>query len=356
MLESSRHLRSERGAILVYVAIAIVVLMGFSAFVLDYGVFMLARHQAQNAADAGALAGVFARVYDEPDVASTITSTTATSSALANHVIGDPPAVVVTAAAGTCPDFALPYGDTCVRVSVHSDTLPTYFARLLGVTTLSVDATATAQLRPANMTDCLKPLMLPDVGGVYSSSPPPPPDTPGYTLDRIGDVVTMDPDPTKIKTDPGFFVKINAGQGNTNLRHGIGGVCPSDSGEKFTINDLVPLAGYEDVSQFKYGLLDLIAADPGAYWDPSVKAVRGSCAPACGPHSPRIITVALFNPTDDPTSSPLQIRNFMSLFIDSVNLVSHVATTYITQMTGKLSSGSMPLAHAEFLKVVSAVR
>src|SRR5437879_2514470 len=81
--------RSERGAILVHVGIAIVALMGFSAMVFDYGVFWLARHQAQNAADAGALAGVISRVYDEPTAAGLLTSSSATTAAGAGLIIGD---------------------------------------------------------------------------------------------------------------------------------------------------------------------------------------------------------------------------------------------------------------------------
>ena len=47
----------ERGAVLVHVAIGLIAFMAFSTFVVDYGVFWLSRRQAQNAADAGALAG-----------------------------------------------------------------------------------------------------------------------------------------------------------------------------------------------------------------------------------------------------------------------------------------------------------
>lgn len=41
-------LRSERGVSLIHVAVAIFVLMGFSAFVLDHGVLMLANRQWQS--------------------------------------------------------------------------------------------------------------------------------------------------------------------------------------------------------------------------------------------------------------------------------------------------------------------
>src|SRR5712691_10731117 len=60
-----RRLRSEDGVSLIHVGMVLLVLMGFSTFVLDYGVLWLARGQAQNAADAGALAGAIARGFDE---------------------------------------------------------------------------------------------------------------------------------------------------------------------------------------------------------------------------------------------------------------------------------------------------
>ena len=51
------NLASERGAVLIQTAIAALVLVGFGTFVVDYGVLWVARHQAQNAADAGGRVG-----------------------------------------------------------------------------------------------------------------------------------------------------------------------------------------------------------------------------------------------------------------------------------------------------------
>ena len=65
MLRIQRVCRAQEGAIFVQVGIALFVLMGFSVFVLDYGVMWIARAQAQNAADAGALAGAVARGFDD---------------------------------------------------------------------------------------------------------------------------------------------------------------------------------------------------------------------------------------------------------------------------------------------------
>ena len=50
---------------LVQVAVAMIVLIGFTAFVADYGLMWVSRRQAQNAADAGALAGAVALAYDD---------------------------------------------------------------------------------------------------------------------------------------------------------------------------------------------------------------------------------------------------------------------------------------------------
>ena len=44
----------DRGAILVHVAFALLALMAFASFTVDFGVMWASRRQAQNAADAGA--------------------------------------------------------------------------------------------------------------------------------------------------------------------------------------------------------------------------------------------------------------------------------------------------------------
>ena len=63
MKEQSR-LSSERGAVLIQVAVCLLVLLAFSAFVVDYGVMWASRGQAQTAADASALAGAISMAYE----------------------------------------------------------------------------------------------------------------------------------------------------------------------------------------------------------------------------------------------------------------------------------------------------
>ena len=51
---------SEQGAILIYVAVTMLVLVGVTMWVVDYGILLLARNQAQNSANAGPLGGAMA--------------------------------------------------------------------------------------------------------------------------------------------------------------------------------------------------------------------------------------------------------------------------------------------------------
>src|SRR5688572_7854130 len=55
---------SERGAVMIQVAVCLLALLAFTAFVLDYGVVWVGRGQAQTAADVGALAGAISLAFD----------------------------------------------------------------------------------------------------------------------------------------------------------------------------------------------------------------------------------------------------------------------------------------------------
>ncbi len=66
MNERQRLANGERGAVLVHVAIAILALIAFSALAVDYGTLLVSRRQAQNSADAAALAGAISLAFDDP--------------------------------------------------------------------------------------------------------------------------------------------------------------------------------------------------------------------------------------------------------------------------------------------------
>src|SRR6478672_8407484 len=57
--------RDERGMSLVFVSVACMAALSATTLAIDVGMFMNARSQAQNAADAGALAGAVALYYND---------------------------------------------------------------------------------------------------------------------------------------------------------------------------------------------------------------------------------------------------------------------------------------------------
>src|SRR5262245_25733745 len=63
-MNMSSRLKHERGAIIIQVAVALLALIAFSAFVVDMGVMWVSRGHAQNAADASALAGAVGLMKD----------------------------------------------------------------------------------------------------------------------------------------------------------------------------------------------------------------------------------------------------------------------------------------------------
>ena len=165
MSRSVRH--SERGAMVIMVAIALLALTFFSAIVLDYGVVWTSRGQAQTAADAGALSAAW-WLFDFP-TDFTGAQVAARKLANANAVWGENPqtADVLVQTQLTCPPLT-GGGNDCVRVDVqrgatdrngglHTNVLPTWFANIGGITSQKIQATATAQIAAANSTGCMRP-------------------------------------------------------------------------------------------------------------------------------------------------------------------------------------------------------
>src|SRR5262245_11781480 len=86
----------EQGISLVFVAGSMFAFLATSALAIDVGLLMTARGQAQRAADAGALAGATALVFNNfSDISSTgPAATSARNTAQANLVVGEAPSVL----------------------------------------------------------------------------------------------------------------------------------------------------------------------------------------------------------------------------------------------------------------------
>lgn len=166
----------ERGAVLIHVAVAMLGLLAFSALVIDYGIFWSARRQAQNSADAGALAGAMGLAYDDPkDFTDTGPAKLAAhAAATANVIFGGAPDVNITTdiTFPACPDDGT---DTCIKVDVYrtaarGNPLPTFFARLVGIASQDMRATATAKVLQGNATVCMRPFGIMDKWDEWNES------------------------------------------------------------------------------------------------------------------------------------------------------------------------------------------
>jgi len=161
MIRTSPTLRRDEGAVLIHVAFALIGLFAFSAFAVDYGLLWTSRRMAQNAADAGALAGAVAMAFDSSDRTDTGPIKVIAHGMTQRHrVFGEAPFVNISrdVTFPVCPDGT----NNCIRVDVYRDVananpLPAFFGVLFGRSTQSMKATATAEVATASATDCLKP-------------------------------------------------------------------------------------------------------------------------------------------------------------------------------------------------------
>jgi Flp pilus assembly protein TadG len=164
--------RSERGAVIIQVAIALLALTAFSALVLDYGVLWTSRGQAQNAADAGALAAAITLKFNPSDTAGAVAAAKKLANANAVWTVNTADANILVQTGLTCPPGS-GGGPGCVRVDVlrgstdrnggtHTNTLPTFFANLVGINSQAINATAMAQVSSGDSLSCIKPWIVAD--------------------------------------------------------------------------------------------------------------------------------------------------------------------------------------------------
>jgi hypothetical protein len=241
----------------------------------------------------------------------------------------------------TCPDGT---PDGCIKVDVHRATdrgnpLPMFFGTLVGLTQQSIRATATAQIRAGNASECMKPWAIPDKWDEADGIPWVATDTFDRYDDKGNLLSPADFYEAPTKTDPGtgFTVKDHYGTELT-LKHGnptdainpgwffpviVDPTCSAEGSEKtcggggsgaggccyekaisgcapltWAIGDEIETEPGNMVGPTQHGMKDLIAQDPNAKWDG--EKVIDSCVDdgSCPGYtqSPRIVPVPLFDP------------------------------------------------------------
>ena len=90
MRRVQRAVRDEAGMSLIFVGMGLMAFLSASMLAIDVGMLMTARNQAQNSADAGALAGATALYFDNFDDRSATgpAKTSAMTTGKANQVMG----------------------------------------------------------------------------------------------------------------------------------------------------------------------------------------------------------------------------------------------------------------------------
>jgi len=162
--------RESRGISVIIVAVGMVFVLGMGGLAIDLASLYVGRSQAQRAADAAALAG--ASVFVAQGCTSGVTNqsaceTLATQQAEAvgntNFIAGVTPNITDS---DITFDFSNPNDPRITVATAH--TMPTFFAKIFGVNSANVSATATAEaFNPSGSnisvaTACVKPWLLPN--------------------------------------------------------------------------------------------------------------------------------------------------------------------------------------------------
>jgi hypothetical protein len=310
-----RH--SETGAVFIHVAIGLLVLLMFIAWVADFGLLMVSRNHAQNSADAGALAGASALSFDNDaadrwDRAREV----AWHAAHFNKVWADGPGAVPTSPYSGPPCALVP--ERCVRVDVYRDgtngsaLLPTWFGSLFNLTSQSTRAMAVAESAPASGTNCMKPWLIPDRWNEASGNPDvfdAPGDT--YTRPRILEDGTMDYGSGWTPDDIGTQLLLKPGNPH-------GAISPSDF---YEIEDAT---NYEEAiygCELTQSIGDTVTALPGNRVGPTRSGLEELLARNGGS---ALVVIGMFNPeafaAQDRNSGtfPLEIVNLLAFRVEEM--------------------------------------
>jgi hypothetical protein len=351
---------SRRGGTLVLVAVSMVALLGMAGMVIDIGMLLKVRGEAQRAADAAALGGASAFLLSIGRAAeSTQVVTRARQLADTNYMAGQHidslSEVTVTVI----------YDSQKVRVKVRRAVVPVWFARIFGMDAFPVGAEAAAVADYAGGALCTKPIAILDIwddqdddpnnnhlvdpsedwewdpGDIYGRYDPSftPPQT-GYGTDLRG-----------VSRDWGrqLFLRDQGNSGATQCLDANGNKCLRPGywalwglpGEIKTPDIRAAMAtcrtnsAFVDTAyQIHTGEISSVVgkpiedawdADPTAQWDPaaidSVTGRTGSIVSVDFPdwrQSPRAWIMGLFDPAEAPTkvNTTIAFNNFALFFFE----------------------------------------
>jgi hypothetical protein len=338
---------------LVFIGMGMMAFVAASMLAIDVGMLMTARNQAQNSADAGALAGATALLYDS------FSDHSAGGPAVTSAIRGAQTNTVMSGQVSVTPaDVEFLTGPKTgqvdrVKVSVRrtasrGNPLATMIARYFGMATTDIGATATAEAAPANAMSCVKPFTIPDKW-IEKTSPPwnslsstydafdnkgrplanpdiyIPADQSGYTGYTLNDVGT----PLTIRAGTGnnispsmyFSLAMTDDTGGSDYRNNIAHCNKTH----YHWGDPEVLEPGNMMGPTVQGITDLIAQDKvGAHWNSGARQVQDSGGRLVTTN-PRIFPIPLYDPAfydagkRNGRTADLRTANWICFFADSVS-------------------------------------
>jgi Flp pilus assembly protein TadG len=379
-----RRLRDdESGMSYVFIGMGMMAFLSASMLAIDVGMLMTSRNQAQNAADAAALAGATALVYDD------YSDRTATGPAVTSAILAGTSNPVMGVAVSVQPsDITFPNDPTGepnrVRANVYrtasrSNGVSNLIATFFKIKTTDVSATATAEASPANAMTCVKPFTVPD-RWIEKQTPPWDPNDTFDMVDGSGkplanpdvyiDATQSGYTGYNAQRDKGLVVRLKASN-TTKLAPSTyqPWAIPGSSGGadyRWNIancNTTVMPFGFlmtqepgNMVGPTAQGMNDLIARDPTAYWDTATNEVVSQMHP-----SPRVVAIPLFDPEYFETgkqngkNADLKAVNYLGFFVEDMQ--GNEVVGRVTPIGGlRKGSGYGPAPQGAFPKVIRLVQ
>lgn len=384
MTRRNRNWRDERGMTLILVGLSMAAFLAAAMLSVDVGMMMVARTESQRAADAGALSGAVALVFDDWDDRSesgpAVQSAISAASSTTNEVVNQTASVIAA-------DVTFPAIDR-VRVQVNrtndrGNPLALFLGPMFGVSTVNVGAVATAEVTPADAATCIKPWAVPDKWlevqtpqwdpndelnmfyetGPQKGNPLPTPDI--YRDITHDDYTGYDPDPKgvdfglQVILKPGspsgsinpsqfFPIRLTGSSGADDYEENISGCWTGIA----KITDKMTVEPGSMTGPTTSGTQDLIDKDPTATWDDANKKVVSNYHP-----SPRIVILPVFHPykyesARQTGATDIEIANFVGFFIESLS--GNTVTGRVVPNTGLISGGG-PVGPGAFLQAIRLV-
>ena len=335
--------KSQDGVSLLTVAICMVVLLGMAALSIDVGMLYTAKGQAQNAADAGALAGAGALMLSTADA--TTARLVAESFAEKHEIIRE--TVAVEPAADVDVDLVNQRVTVTVRrIQARGNAVPTFFAKILGWDVVDIQATATAVIGCGSSSACMKPWAIPDAfddvdlsggyneGDYYESGVTSYGTTYRNPEADFGTQLILKHSLPNEAIAPGQFFPVDLplpGGGPTTGGDRYRENIATCNGQIVSMGNTLPTESGNMIGPTAQGVQDLIALDPDAWWDSTLGVMNSAYPPGA---SPRIVTVPMFDPRYPPTSGKVEVlvTNIAGMFIEGVS------------PPGKITGRLMPVA------------